>query len=134
MLSAGRTFTRGFLHLLYPNTCWACGRDLPENENRFCRPRRATLTTDPHPTCPRCSSSVGPFANLEGGCNQCRNVSFAFDRVFRLGPYEGLLREVILRLKNWHGEGLGEVLAKLWAEQMEARLRVEKPAEVIPVP
>lgn len=134
MISAGRTLTQGFFHLLYPNTCWGCSQDLADNQNGFCHPCRTALTTDPHPTCPRCSSSVGPYANLQDGCNQCRQVSFGFDRVLRLGPYEGLLREVILRLKNWHGEGLAEVIGKLWAGHAEARLRAEKPDVVIPVP
>lgn len=134
LIRAGKTFTRGLVHLLYPNTCWGCGRDLPEDQTGFCLPCRTAMTTDPHPTCPRCSSSVGPFVNLEDGCSQCRNVSFSFDRVYRLGPYEGILREVILRLKSWHGEGLAEVVGKLWAEQMEARLRAEKPDVVVPVP
>ena len=52
----------------------------------------------------------------------------------RLGPYEGLLREVILRLKSWHGEGLAEVVGKLWADHAQETLRAEKPDVVIPVP
>src|SRR6516165_5885598 len=135
MTSAGKTLTRGLLHLLYPNTCWVCGQDLGEDQNSFCQACRAVLTTDPNSTCPRCSSSIGPFTNLEDGkCNQCRGVSFSFDRVLRLGPYEGLLREVILRLKSWHGEGLAEVVGRLWAGHMEAVLRAEKPDVVVPVP
>jgi ComF family protein len=134
MISAGRTLTRGLVHLLYPNTCWVCGQDLTEDQDGFCTPCRTALTIDPHPTCPRCSSSVGPYANLEDGCNQCRNVSFGFDRVLRLGPYEGLLREVILRLKNWHGEGLAEVVGKLWARHAAEKLLPEKPDVVVPVP
>jgi ComF family protein len=134
MLSAGRTLTRGLVHLLYPNICWVCGQDLPEDESDFCLTCRSALTTDPHPTCPRCSSSVGPYTNLEDGCNQCRNESFGFDRVLRLGPYEGLLREVILRLKNWHGEGLAEVVGKVWARHAEEKFRAEKPDVVVPVP
>src|SRR5436853_337865 len=134
LTAAGTTLLRGFIHLLYPNTCWACGQDLHEDQNTFCQPCRTALITDPHPTCPRCSSSVGPFVNLQDGCNQCRNVSFAFDRAIRLGPYEGLLRDVILRLKSWHGEGLAEVVGRLWAQHAEANLRAEKPDVVVPVP
>lgn len=134
MIAAGKTLTQGLVHILYPNTCWVCGQDLPEDQRGFCQPCRTALITDPHPTCPRCSSSVGPFVNLEDGCSQCRNVSFSFDRVYRLGPYEGVLREVILRLKSWHGEGLGEVVGKLWAEQMDSKLRPERPDVVVPVP
>jgi ComF family protein len=134
LIHAGKTLTQGLIHLLYPNTCWACGRDLPEDQTGFCQPCHSALTTDPHPTCPRCSSSIGPFTHLEDGCNQCRNDSFGFDRALRLGPYDGLLREIILRFKHGHGEGLAEVVGQLWAQSMEERLRAEKPDVVIPVP
>jgi ComF family protein len=134
LIGAGKTLAQGLIHLLYPNTCWACGKDLEEDRKSFCTPCRTALTTDPHPTCPRCSSSVGPYANLDGGCNQCRNDSFGFDRAFRLGPYEGLLRELILKIKHEHGEGLAEVLGQLWAQCLEDKLRAERPDVVIPVP
>jgi ComF family protein len=134
MISAGKTLTKGLVHLLYPNTCWACGQDLGEEQSSFCLPCRTALTTDPHATCPRCSSSVGPYTNLEHGCTQCRHESFHFDRVFRLGPYEGLLREVILRFKHGYGEGLAEVMGRLWAEHAGEKLRAERPHLVVPVP
>jgi ComF family protein len=52
----------------------------------------------------------------------------------RLGPYEGLLREVILRLKYVHGEGLAEVLGELWVSHLEPRLRDLKADVIVPVP
>src|SRR5207249_3333801 len=92
------------------------------------------LVTDPHPTCPRCSSSVGPFAVSDQGCVHCKAVSFPFERALRLGPYDGLLREVILRMKQPGGEGLAEAVADLWAENLAVRLRPLKPSLVLPVP
>jgi ComF family protein len=61
-------------------------------------------------------------------------VHFPFDQALRLGPYDGLLREVILRLKHAPGEGLAEVLGELWAEHSEPRLRSLGAAVVVPVP
>src|SRR5206468_658598 len=99
----------------------------------FCDSCRTALTDDPHPQCPRCAASVGPFAQ---GCVHCRGLSFPFDQVVRLGPYrEGHpLREVILRMKHASGESLAEVVGELWAESMEARLRALGADIVIPVP
>jgi ComF family protein len=132
--SARRTFTRGLMQLLYPNTCWICDQHLGEEYVDFCSTCRTLLTVDPHATCPRCSSTVGPFVDLDGGCTRCRGTTFGFDQALRLGPYEGLLREVILRLKHPAGEGLAELIGKLWAEQAAPRLRELKPDAILPVP
>jgi ComF family protein len=77
---------------------------------------------------------VGPHVALDGGCVRCRDESFAFERVLRLGPYEGLLREVILRMKHAAGEGLTEVLGDLWAGHAELPLRSVAADVVVPVP
>ncbi|MBV9122162.1 MAG: ComF family protein [Planctomycetes bacterium] len=124
----------GMLHLLYPGICHACGRSLSRDEQHFCQACRQALVLDPHPTCPRCAGTVGPFANVEEGCPSCRASSFHFEKAFRLGPYEGLLRELILRLKHPPGEELAEVLGALWAEQTGPRLRGWGAEMVIPVP
>jgi ComF family protein len=77
---------------------------------------------------------VGPFANVDVGCLKCRKISFAFDGALRLGPYEGLLREIVLRLKHPQGEGLAEVVGLLWAEHASERLRQVGADLIIPVP
>jgi ComF family protein len=114
--------------------CVACGAALPPGRDRFCGPCRAALTSDTQTTCPRCASTVGAFAAVEDGCIHCRNSTFHFDRTIRLGPYEGLLRELILRLKHEGGELLAELLADLWAEHAESRLRELQAEVVVPVP
>jgi ComF family protein len=127
---------RGLLQLLYPGLCGACGTPLPPEQDHFCASCRAALTTDPFPTCPRCAGTVGPFAlaTLEDGCTQCRAAAFRFERVLRLGPYDDLLREVILRLKHFSGDGLAELISDLWAVHAEPRLRELRPDVVVPVP
>jgi ComF family protein len=77
---------------------------------------------------------VGPYALVEGGCTHCRQTTFAFGKVLRLGAYDGLLRELILRLKRQSGEGLAEVLAGLWAEHQASDLRTARANVVVPVP
>src|SRR5438309_4703811 len=51
-----------------------------------------------------------------------------------MGPYDGLLRDLILRVKQSTGELLAELLAALWAEHIEARVRSVNAQVVIPVP
>lgn len=129
-----RTLGEGVVQLLYPSTCWVCGQFFRDHPASVCPACESLLCADPHPTCPRCSSSVGPYVPLDEGCGQCRDTGLAFDRAFRLGPYEGLLRDVILRLKHRHEEGLAEIVGALWANHLKARLREFEPDAVIPVP
>src|SRR5207302_3714547 len=93
------TFSSGLLQLVYPGVCWVCQLQRAELHHGLCSLCERQLTTDPHPTCPRCSSTVGPFVNLSSGCMNCKDESYAFDQALRLGPYEGLLRATILRMK-----------------------------------
>jgi ComF family protein len=60
--------------------------------------------------------------------------SLAFDGAFRMATYDGLLRDVILRMKQWTGEDLAEVIGTLWAKCMADRLRPLTPDVVVPVP
>lgn len=134
LVSLGRTLRSGVAHLIYPNTCWVCGNVMPVNQVHVCTICFPSLTIDPHPTCPRCSSTVGPHLVLDDGCPDCRAESFAFDGAFRMAPYDGLVREVILRMKQWSGEDLAEVIGALWAKRMALRIRALAPDVAIPVP
>jgi ComF family protein len=127
-------FKDGLSNLLYPNTCWVCGRLCPESPARVCLSCEQVLTTDPCPTCPRCSISLGPHVPRADGCEHCRDKPFAYERALRLGPYEGLLREVIIRLKNSHEATLAEIIGGLWARCLTPRLREFSPRAVVPVP
>src|SRR5262249_51786099 len=134
LVQFGRTVAQGLLHVLFPNACWLCGRKLAPNIPPFCDDCHQELVTDPFPTCPRCSSTVGPFVDLSQGCPVCRNVRFFFSGATRLGPYDGLLREVILRLKSWSGEGLAELVGELWARHAASALERLGADLVVPVP
>jgi ComF family protein len=107
---------------------------LSPDQSGFCPACRTSLATDPHLTCPRCASTVGPFTHLDDGCHHCREYRFHFERVVRLGTYDGLLRDVILRMKHGSGEGLAESLGELWAEHALPRLQEACADVVIPVP
>src|ERR1700730_7346590 len=130
----GRDLASGVLQLLYPPRCAACGLSLHASGTGSCVPCRAALTADPYPSCPRCGSTVGPFALVQGGCSRCRQGHFHFDAVLRFGPYEGLLRELVLRLKHHSGEVLGEGLGRLWAEHAQVPLPAVGAGVVVPVP
>jgi ComF family protein len=130
----GRELTQGLLQLLYPGTCHLCSRPLSPEQAHFCEACCAALTADPFATCPFCAGMVGPYADVAHGCTHCRDVDFSFERVIRLGPYDGLLRATILRLKHSSGAELAEVVGALWAAHREASLRAAGAQAVVPIP
>jgi ComF family protein len=134
LTSLGRHLLIGVQDLIYPGCCLLCGQPLAAEQNHFCSPCRQEIFRDPSPTCPRCAGTIGPFAVLDGRCAACRNESFAFEKVLRLGRYDGLLREVILRLKNQHGEGLAELLGECWAEAAAEHFTSLHFDAIVPVP
>ena len=134
LAAVGRELGQGLLQLLYPGRCLLCGQDLPPDRPHFCDPCRSALLTDPFLSCPRCAGKVGPYAITDGGCVACRGESFGFEEVLRLGPYEGVLREAILRLKRHTGEGLAELLGELWAERDAPRFQALRAEVIVPVP
>jgi ComF family protein len=134
VLSEGRSLLNGFLQLIYPHTCWVCGGFISIQDERVCAGCLAKLSHDPFPACPHCGSTVGPHLDLDEGCPACRKEAFVFGGVVRMGPYDGLLREVILRMKHWTGEELTEVIGAIWARKIAERVRPLHADMVVPVP
>src|SRR5579875_832062 len=130
----GRHLLRGTAHLIYPSCCLLCGQPLPGDQTHFCSLCHRELFTDPDATCPRCAGTVGPFAVIDGRCTACRKETFVFEQVLRLGRYDGLLREVILRLKNQRGESLAELLGEYWAREAASRFQALHCDVLVPVP
>jgi ComF family protein len=129
----GRELGRGLLHLAYPACCQLCGRPAPQSAP-FCDACRAAFLADAPPACPHCAAEVGPFAVIDGRCVRCRGEPFRFDAALRLGPYDGPLREAVLRMKHHAGEGLAELLGQLWADHAGADFRAAGADVIAPVP
>ncbi len=131
-----RTLVAGAADLVWPRRCWLCDRDVGGEAlfGSVCGACRAELAADPPPTCPRCSGTIGPHADVTDGCPQCRGVRFRFDAAVRLGPYDGLLRRAVLRLKHEPGEALAEELGGLLAAARSGLLAPHRPEVVVPVP
>lgn len=134
LLHAGRYFLTGARDLVYPGCCALCAEPVPADQLHFCASCRQSLFTDPYPTCPRCGGTIGPFAVIDGRCRSCRDESYRFEHVVRLGPYEGLRREVVLLLKRQVSEGLAELVGERWADHRAADLKEPPVDAVVPVP
>jgi ComF family protein len=85
--------------------------------------------------CPRCASQVGPFADLQGGCSQCRGRSLGFDAALACAPYEGAIKDLCLQLKHERNAWLAPWLGDLLVEgRREAISRLPADAWVVPIP
>lgn len=134
LTNLGRDLLLGAQHLVYPSCCLLCGQPLAPEQTHFCSLCHRELFANPKPVCPRCAGSIGPFTATGDGCPACRKETFAFERVLRLGHYEGLLREVVLRLKKQNGEGLAELLGECWAKEATERFATVGADAMVPVP
>ncbi|HMP01896.1 MAG TPA: double zinc ribbon domain-containing protein [Gemmatales bacterium] len=126
---------RGLADLALPPVCLLCDQGLAEEERDFCTACAAELFAPDGPTCHRCASTLGPFANSAPDCSRCRTEHFSFAGVIRLGRYDGRLREAILRFKNRPDPALAEALARAWVQQRATEFaRVPADAALVPVP
>jgi ComF family protein len=137
MRRAVAAFVHGVAQLVYPNLCLICDAPEPESapfRHGLCISCYTAVTTDPFAACPRCAQTVGPHADLAHGCVGCRGTALGFDGAFRLGPYREQLRDAVLRTKVLAGEGLADLLGRLFAEHRGPSLRAVGVDLVAPVP
>jgi ComF family protein len=113
-----RTLGEGLLQLVYPAVCHTCLQAIGSADIPFCGTCRSALETDRFAACWRCGSTIGPHEEVMDGCSHCRTLSLQFSHAFRLGTYEGLLREVILRMKSQAGESLAWSMGTLFAHRL----------------
>lgn len=115
------------MELLYPPTCIACGNSLPEQDVKQCSLSLCALCDgqlsllDPE-GCWRCAAPLPASLRAadEKGCPLCRGISLRLDGTIAAGPYEGLLRELILRAKKVQHETTAGFLAELlWQHRRE---------------
>ena len=122
------------LDFVFPPDCEICGIPLSTGESAFCDACIQEIKPKLADECPRCGAPVGPFANLTEGCGQCRSESFAFDRVIRLGVYDGPMRTACLRAKSDHGRTMAFGLANALYQQKQSHFAECQFDWVVPVP
>ncbi len=118
----------------WPRACYLCGGRIADDRSYcLCGACEPLLTTDPHATCPRCASTVGPHTDTSAACARCRTSSFRFAGVTRLGVYDGPLREAVLKIKQPGGDGLAETLGRVFG--LARGVQLKSLADVlVPVP
>lgn len=120
--------------LAFPRVCPICDADA--DSSAFCPPCRAELLEAAGSVCPRCAMPVGPHALLDRGCSECRGRPLGFDAAVALGPYQGSIRHLCLRLKHVQNAWLARWVAELVAQSRRPALQGEINTQpwVVPVP
>lgn len=122
---------RGVLDFVFPPQCWLC-RQYAATVWGLCESCQSQLQQLAQQACWRCGRTIGPFADTRKGCDRCQGEDFAFRSVKRLGRYEGLLREAVLRCKHAWNEGLAIALGKFLGHLLA---QSEMPFDaIVPVP
>jgi ComF family protein len=143
------TFAAGALELLFPGACAGCRRELGDSERPiadvpFCSECFDKLEFFTGPTCELCGAPVaetGIEKTVKAigrpktpGCYRCRGRRLWFDATVAAGPYEGELRDLVLRMKQSQGDPLSLAVARLiWHRRREQVERLQ--ADVVaPIP
>ncbi|WP_337174024.1 ComF family protein [Paludisphaera sp.] len=142
MASAWRAVGEAVCDLVFPWRCTLCQAAGPAVRGPFCDPCRADLLSEAvayrASSCPRCALPVGPYADLSGGCSECRGKSLGFDAAVALGPHRddgAPWRDFVLKLKDERGAFLAPALGSLWGEARREDFEALPPdALVAPVP
>jgi ComF family protein len=127
----------GISQFIFPNACMIC--DTSEGESALfrhglCNDCRSSLSPTDDLSCPRCAMTVGPHTDTTKGCSWCQGESLGFESTIRLGPYDGKLRDAILRMKSSSGEGLAEMIGRLFWERASKQLKAAHIDVVVPIP
>ena len=77
---------------------------------------------------------IGPWSRGDGGCSRCRGKSLGFDAAIALGPYQGPIRHLCLRLKDERNAWLARWLIDLLLEARTELAGLPRDALVVPVP
>lgn len=131
--SSIRHVSRGLMDLTFPPLCLVCDTPMAEDGD-FCANCLREVLPPATPTCCRCAARVGPFIDTTSGCPQCRGRQFAFSHVVRLGAYEGVMRQAVLRIKYQPDVTLATVLARRWYAARQEHWQQCPAAAVVPVP
>ena len=132
------------IQAVYPNVCALCGAATPTAQRALTRrslPIRALVCdacieriVAPYDAfCWRCGATIKP-GNYPDRCQPSCARNYAFDRIYPLNFYRGLIRAVILRLKHEHDPLLARLVAKIYFNARKRRLEAFNPTCVVAVP
>lgn len=146
---AANVMRRGLADLLFPPSCANCAAELDEataaeRNVSLCDDCLEEMEVFSEPMCVRCGAptpAIVPGENhlaqerrARTGCYRCSGRKLWFDGTVALGPYEGSLREIVLRMKHAEGDSLSLTMGRLLVEKRRGRLAETGADVVAPIP
>ena len=108
--------------------------DLVANQRRWCAGCWAELGLVGRLQCEFCAAEIRAVNPLGEGCPLCLSADLRFDQAVCLGNYTGLLREVVVRMKNQRDDHLAVRLGQLLAGKVSSQSFFKTVDLVVPVP
>lgn len=132
-----RRLWNAVLDILFPPTgrCLLCGRS-NHGPLAICSSCLQELAHSPGPVCTRCGHALSgqlPPPGASPGCLHCRGRNWAFSQARSIGPYDGLLRLAVHRLKFRGQQEFGRILAEVLYRSVEPAWWAEVDC-IVPVP
>jgi ComF family protein len=100
----------------------------------FCSTCDVELSVSSRPKCPHCALACSESEVALGRCRECQGRKLLYVAARTIGPYQGRLRNAILRSKPAAGEPLAMALGLRLAEALEACPFDHQPDVVAAVP
>ncbi|MEO2046618.1 MAG: ComF family protein [Pirellulales bacterium] len=132
--------------LFFPARCLSCGSDLllqggaPDRcpgEVNLCTscidnlevPGRSQQAEN---VCRQCAARIPAILGID--CPHCNRNKYCFDQAVALGPYEGRLRKLVLRMKQDRTETIAQALGQLLCQRLPPLQNSEPWNLVVPIP
>jgi ComF family protein len=141
VVSSCRAFLSDARDFVLPPACVACGTEIGSVSRTInpvchlcldCRQEFCKIVEKP--SCLRCGAPVGPYVDSRTGCQECSRDKFAFSHVYRIGIYDGPIRDAVLQGKYPGSEPLLMSLAELLWECFRTSLQDEDIGLIVPIP
>lgn len=125
---------QSLLDLVYPRTCSACSRNLPEASENLCWDCRADILPVNQPYCSRCGDPVSGSIDHEYICHFCYHNNPGFDLARSAAHYSGPVADMLKALKYQQSVWLVPDIAALLVPLVHQHIGIERIDTVTAVP
>lgn len=130
-----KLFWPALINFFLPPRCLFCGRIIDDFKHiPACSSCLADLIFFSSPKCPKCGIGFSTTEGPDHLCARCLNDELHFTLARALGPYAGLMAELITRFKYQGATYLGRPLGMLLAAYKDADFSLANIDVLLPVP
>ena len=129
--------------LVFPPQCSGCDQQINDEpltdasvdrqQVAWCQECLGQVLAGPLDRCDRCGAFIerNPY---RGCCRACRDTNFRFETAIAINNYQGLLRDLIIRMKRDREDTLAYQFGRLLGSQVERFWTGNPPDLIVPVP